>query len=47
MRYRNFLVTQRISLVNMISFLKVLRLYSALSMFIDKSKPQTLEELKK
>ena len=45
--YRNFLATQRISLENMISLFQVLRLYPELSILIEKSKPKTLEELKK
>lgn len=45
--YRNFIATQRISLENLISIFKVLRLYPELTMLVKKSKPQTLEELKK
>jgi len=45
--YRNFLTTERISLENMISLFKVLRLYPELTGLTEKSKPQTLKALKK
>jgi len=45
--YRNFLATQRISLENLVSIFKVLRLYPELSMMVEKSIPQTIEQLKK
>ena len=44
--YRNFIATQRISLENLISLFKVLRLYPELRMMVEKSKPQTIEDLK-
>jgi len=44
--YRNFIATQRISLENLISLFKVLRLYPELRMMVEKSKPQTMEDLK-
>lgn len=45
--YRNFIATQRISLENLISLFKVLRLYPELRMMVEKSKPQTMDDLKK
>ncbi len=45
--YRNFIATHRISLVNLVSLFKVLRLYPELSMLVEKSKPETMQELKK
>ena len=44
--YRNFIATQRISLENLISLFQVLRLYPELRMMVEKSKPQTIEDLK-
>jgi len=45
--YRNFIATQRISLENLISLFKVLRLYPELRMLLEKSKAQTIDDLKK
>jgi len=45
--YRNFIATQRISLENLVSLFKVLRLYPELRMMVEKSKPKTMDELKK
>ena len=45
--YRNFIATQRISLDNLVSLFKVLRLYPELGIMVQKSKPQTLDDLKK
>lgn len=45
--YRNFIATQRISLENLISLFKVLRLYPELRMLVEKSKPLTMDDLKK
>lgn len=45
--YRNFIATQRISLENLVSLFKVLRLYPELRMMVEQSKPQTMDELKK